>query len=138
MTSRPTLVWGVRPAVAVVLILLALLGAAWSVVTPDREDAIVGGAAAVVLALAALAAFRLRHRLLADPAGLEVHGLLSARRIPWSSVVSLAAPGRRRRGLVSVSLEIEYDDDLLIVLSRTELGTSPQDVLDELNALRRS
>lgn len=96
------------------------------------EDRVVAWSGVIVLALATLAAFSMRRRLRADEGGFQVRGPLGTRRYRWSQVVSIGAPSRRRRGLTSVSVEIELIDDTLIVLGRLELGAEPGAVADTL------
>ena len=138
MDNSPALplTWGFQPLLVAVAGLAAALAAVLGLLLRGSEDRLVAWVAAAVLALAALAAWSMRRRLEIDPNGFVVRGPLGARRYRWSQVSSIAAPTRRRRGLTSVSVEIELLDDSLIVLGRLELGTDPAAVAATLLACR--
>lgn len=95
---------------------------------------LVGGAAALLLALAAQGAL-LRPRLRADAAGVTARRAGSATTIGWPALRARVRT-QRRWGLRSRTLELEdvTDDAVLVVLGRRELGTDPQDVADALHA----
>lgn len=135
-TPPTTWSWGVSPWAAPVLLVIALGLGTWSVVTLDPDDRIAAGGAALVFLAVAAAALRFRRRLTADTEGLVVRRLLSDRRVPWAEVLDISVPTLRRRGVISSALEIEFTDDTLALLRRTELGTDPVAVRTRLLELR--
>lgn len=135
-TPPATWSWGVSPWAAPVLLVIALGLGTWSVVTLDPDDRIAAGGAALVFLAVAAAALRFRRRLIADHDGLVVRRLFSDRRVPWAEVLDISVPTLRRRGVISSALEIEFTDDTLALLRRTELGTDPAAVRTRLMELR--
>lgn len=127
--------WGVRPAITLFCLAATLGAVAWLLLAAGNEDRVVAGIAALMLATASFCAFRMRRRLVADHAGLLVTAPLGSRRIGWEQVAGIDVPVRRRRGLTSVTVEIDLDDDTLIVLGRLDLGTDPAEVGRTLRAL---
>lgn len=101
----------------------------------DPMGRILFAVAAVGLLLLAAADLMLRPRLAADPTGLQVRTLTSHRRLPWSAIERVEVDEHARRGLVSRTLEIESDGEL-IVLSKRALGEDPRDVVDTLARIR--
>lgn len=135
-TPPATSSWGVSPWAAPVLLVIALGLGTFSVLTLDLDDRIAAiGAAAVFVAVAA-AALRFRRRLMADPDGLVIRRLFTDRRVPWAEVLDISVPTLRRRGVISSALEIEFVDETLALLRRTELGTDPAAVRTRLLELR--
>ncbi len=124
--------WGVRPLVPAVTGLLCALFAIWVVIAGSPEDRLVAGAGVCVTAIAAALLLTMRERLTAGPEGITVRGPAGSRAIRWDEIAAISAPSRRRRGLASTSLELDLDDDGLVVLGKTELGTDPVDVAAEL------
>lgn len=135
-TPPTTSSWGVSPWAAPVLLLIAVGLGAWAAFTLDLDDRIAAGGAALVFAAAAAAALRFRRRLSADDTGLTVRRLFSDRRVPWAEVADISVPTLRRRGVISSALEIEFVDDSLVLLRRTELGTDPATIRTALLQLR--
>ena len=122
--------WGVRPVIPAVCGLLCVLFLIWVIVAGSPEDRLVAGAGACVTAIAGALLLTMRQRLTAGPEGLAVRGPGGLRVFPWSHIVAIGAPSRRRRGLASTSLEIELEDDALLIFNRTELGgADPDDVV---------
>lgn len=128
--SRRT--WGVRPLVPAVAGLLCAVFAIWVVIAGSPEDRLVAGASVCVTAIAAALLLTMRHRLTAGPEGLTIRGPAGSRAIRWDQIAAISTPSRRRRGLASTSLELDLDDDGLVVLGRTELGSDPTGVAHEL------
>lgn len=132
MTHDDGQIWGVRPLVPAVAGLLCAVFAAWAIITGSAEDRLVAGAGVCLTAIAAALLLTMRQRLTAGPEGLTVRGPTGARAITWDEIASISAPSRRRRGMASTSLELDLDDDGLVVLGKTELGTDPVDVAHQL------
>ena len=128
--------WGVPVWSVPILAAVALLLGTWSVLTLDPDDRIAAGGAALVFAVVAAAAWRFRRRLVADAEGIVVRRLFGERRVPWAEVLRVTVPTLRRRGVVSSALEIEFTDDSLVLLRRTELGEDPAVVQERLRQLR--
>lgn len=137
-SSNEPLTWGFKPLVVAGCALGAALLAVAALVFSSAEDRLVGAVAAVVVGLAGLAALAMRHRLRVDAEGLRVRGPFRTRCYPWARITSISAPTRRRRGLSSVSVEIEMatavtpEEDTaaedLLVFGRLELGADPAQV----------
>ncbi|MGY1916891.1 PH domain-containing protein [Blastococcus sp. SYSU DS0973] len=109
----------------------ALLGATTLLLdTPGRV--LVGGAAVLLLALAARESV-LRPRLRTGPEGVEVRTLTGARVLPWALLRVRVRPARRWGTTVrTLELELEGDDGVLVVLGRWDLGTDPEAVARDL------
>lgn len=132
MTDDVRRTWGVRPLVPAVAGLLCAAFAIWVVIAGSPEDRLVAGAGVCLTAISAALLLTMRQRLTAGPDGLTVRGPAGARAIAWHQIAAISAPSRRRRGLASTSLELDLDDDGLLVLGKTELGTDPVDVAAQL------
>jgi len=131
-------VWGVRPIVPALVGVLCAGFLLWLLIAASPEDKLVAGAGVCLSAIAAALLVTMRQRLSAYPDALVVRGPFGANEVQWARVTAISAPTRRRRGLASTSLEIEYDDDSLLVFSRTELGTDPADVAAALRTWWRA
>lgn len=94
---------------------------------------LVWAAAALLFGIAAMDVL-LRPPLRADAAGLTVRTLTGHTIAAWSQV-ELNLRQHQRLGRSVATLEIDIHDDL-IILSRRELGTDPEAVLDQLTRLR--
>jgi hypothetical protein len=117
---------------------MTIAAAGWAVITDDPPGRVLIGAVAVLLALAGLYASVARPRLSADQDGLAVRGLTGSRRWAWAEV-NVRLVRTRRLGRDSSALEVDADNaepPALVVLGRLELGADPEDVVDELLALR--
>ncbi|GGM78033.1 hypothetical protein GCM10012275_55860 [Longimycelium tulufanense] len=126
--------------VAVVWVLLA--GAAlWLVFTGDPAGRLLAGVAVVALALLAIQGTLGRPRLTADPDGIAIRSLFGPRRYPWSRVDRVRVVRGRRLGRELPVLEIDVTEEdggeHLLVLTRLDLGTEPDDVADELTEIRQ-
>ena len=95
---------------------------------------LVGGAAALLLALALRDAL-LRPRLRADAGGVTVRALTGTTAIAWP-VLRARVRTQRRWGTRSTTLELDdrTDDAVLVVLGRRELGADPGAVAEALHA----
>ncbi|MFB9430269.1 PH domain-containing protein [Streptoalloteichus tenebrarius] len=136
MTTRS---WS--PSAGLVALVWVLLAAAvlWLVLTDEAAARLMAGVAAVALALLAAQGTFGRPRLAADPDGLTVRSLFGSRRYPWSSVGRVRVVRTRRFGRETPVLEIDVvrgEHEHLLVLTRLDLGGEPDDVADELVALR--
>ena len=95
---------------------------------------LVGGAAVVLLALAARDLL-LRPRLRTGPTGVTVRGLGRQTTIAWPDL-HVRVRVTRRLGVRGHTLELEdrRDDAVLLVLGRRDLGTEPAAVAETLTA----
>ncbi len=118
-----------RPATALLVIGVAVaVGAAvWAIATAEPLDRLV--AIFVVVVFAGGTVVGARRRLVAGPRGLLVHGLSSARILPWSQIRSIRSARSAHLGISSSTVEIDTVDDDLLMFSRIDLGTDPADVL---------
>lgn len=117
---------------------LAVIAAFLAVVGPQAVGKLLLGIAALALALAALHGTVARPRLLADADGVEVRGLLGARRWSWGEInVKLSHTRRLGREVYLVELDAENAaEPALVLLGKLDLGADPQDVAEALLALR--
>jgi hypothetical protein len=134
--DNPTFSWSPKPSLVIVGWLgaaVAATGSAYLALVADPTGALLFGVAAVALAAAAAHGAFVRPRLAADQNGIQVRTLTRTEQWSWPEVRARLSTTRRLGREVSV-LEIEADE--LQILGALELGTDPQDVLDELNTLR--
>ncbi|MEV6229323.1 PH domain-containing protein [Saccharopolyspora shandongensis] len=113
----------------------AAAAALWWLLAEEAMDRLFIGI--LVLALAAVSAHGsiCRPRLHADVEGITVRTLLGRQHWAWPAV-TIRVRQDRRLGRTVRTLELDADPQL-IVLTRLDLGTDPQDVADELRGLRR-
>ncbi|MEU5852987.1 PH domain-containing protein [Saccharopolyspora shandongensis] len=113
----------------------AAAAALWWLLAEEAMDRLFIGV--LVLALAAVSAHGsiCRPRLRADVEGITVRTLLGRQHWAWPAV-TIRVRQDRRLGRTVRTLELDADPQL-IVLTRLDLGTDPQDVADELHGLRR-
>ncbi|MGY1718221.1 PH domain-containing protein [Blastococcus sp. SYSU DS0753] len=122
---------------AVLAACAALLGAATLLLdAPGRL--LVGGAALLLLGLAAREAL-LRPRLATGPDGVTVRTLTGTRVLPWG-LLRVHVRSARRWGTTVRTLELEApaagdDDGVLVILGRWDLGADPATVAGELAQL---
>ena len=106
----------------------------------DPPGRLLAGAAAVGLTVAAVYGTFARPRLRADADGLTVAGLTGRRHHPWRQVPGLRVVRVRRWGRESSLLEIDTaapdGRERLLVFGRLELAADPEDVAEDLLALR--
>lgn len=119
------------------------LAAGWLLFTRDPGGRLFATITLIAVFAVALAGTVLRPRLTAGPDGLAVRGLRGTRRWPWPAVRRLTVVRTRRLGRSVPVLEIdvrpvaEHDaEDQLLVFTRLDLGTEPDDVAEELAILR--
>jgi hypothetical protein len=131
--------WRARTAETVTLALGGVLLALAALGLDAVGRVLVGGAAGLLLALAARDVV-LRPRLSADAAGVEVRTLGGRTRLPWP-VLRVRLRATRRLGVRSRLLELDTaggpdDDGTLVLLGRRDLGTDPAAVARALEELR--
>lgn len=122
----------------VVAWVLAVAAAVVAVFLGDPPGQVLLGAVALLLALAGLFTTVARPRLAADQEGIAVRGLTGTRSWSWAEV-NVRLVRTRRLGRDVATLEIDAENahaPTLIVLGRFDLGAEPEDVVDELLALR--
>jgi hypothetical protein len=130
--------WSPQPSVAVLAWVLAVAAGAWAAFSDDPPGRVLLGAVALVLALAGLFTTVARPRLAADHEGIAVRGLVGTRRWPWAEV-NVRLVRTRRLGRETATLEVDAENaepPALVVLGRFDLGADPEEVVDELLALR--
>ena len=116
------------PRVLLVIGGLAAAGAViWAVSTNEPLDRLV--AVFVAAVFAAGTAVGGRRKLVTGPRGLLVHGVGSARILPWSQIRSIRGARSAHLGISSSTIEIDTVDEELLVFSRIDLGADPAEVL---------
>jgi hypothetical protein len=117
---------------------LAVAAAAWAALADDPPGRVLLGVVALLLALTGLYTTVARPRLAADQEGIAVRGLTGTRRWTWAEV-NVRLVRTRRLGRESATLEVDAEhaeEPDLVVLGRFDLGADPEDVVEELLALR--
>ena len=130
--------WAPQPAVVVLAWVLAVVAGAWAAFTDDPPGRVLFGVVALLLALAGVYTTVARPRLAADHEGLVIRGLTGTRRWTWAEV-NVRLVRTRRLGRDAATLEVDAENaepPALVVLGRLELGADPEDVVEELLALR--
>ena len=138
MTPPAAKTWSPQPALVVLAWVLAVGAGAWAVLADDPPGRVLLGAVAVLLGLAGLFATVARPRLAADSEGIAVRGFTGTRRWTWAEVnVRLVRTRRLGRDAATVEVDAENaEPPALVVLGRLDLGADPEDVVEELLALR--
>lgn len=134
----PAKTWAPQPSVVVLAWVLAVAAGAWAAFTDDPPGRVLLGTVALLLAFAGVYTSVARPRLAADQDGITVRGLTGARRWTWAEV-NVRLVRTRRLGRDTATLEVDADNaepPALVVLGRLELGADPEDVVEELLALR--
>lgn len=117
---------------------LAPAAAAWAALADDPPGRVLLGTLALLLAAAGLFTSVARPRLAADHEGIAVRGLTGTRRWTWAEV-NVRLVHTRRLGRETATIEVDAenaDPPHLVVLGRFDLGADPEEVVDELLALR--
>ena len=138
VAPQPAKTWAPEPVVVALAWVLAVVAGAWAAFTDDPPGRVLLGAVALLLALAGLYTSVARPRLYADHEGIVVRGLTGARRWTWAEV-NVRLVRTRRLGRDTSTLEVDAENaepPALVVLGRLDLGADPEDVVDELLALR--
>lgn len=135
--------WAPQVGLVVLGWVAAGLTAGWLLLTEDAGARLFAAVALVAVLAIALAGTVARPRLAAGPDGIAVRGLRGTRRWPWPAVRRLAVVRTRRLGRDVPALEIDvrpvadHDaDEQLLMFTRLDLGAEPDDVADQLIALR--
>jgi hypothetical protein len=120
---------------------LAVLGLALAlaVVVLDPAGRILVGAGAGLLLALVVRDLLARPRLAAGPDGVDVRNLTGSAHLPWARL-RVRVRDSRRLGIRSRTLELDTADGpdeegVLVVLSRRDLGTDPEEVARALRAL---
>lgn len=124
--------WGPRPVAIAVVTAAGLLMAVGFLAAGDPPGRILSGVAAVGLLTFAAGSWRARPRLAVTPEGLVYRGWLNTRTLGRADIDLIRITEFRRWGRKVRLLEIDTRDDVLLVLSRWDLGTDPLEVLDAL------
>lgn len=138
--SSTTDSWSTPPAVigATGLGGIALLAAGWLSALDPGGRVLLTVAAAILLGYAVVGA-RVRPRLRIEDETLVFGGVTGTRRVPRGRIVSIVVTRTVRIVSRSTLLEVDYLDEAgterMRVLSRWDLGTAPDDVLDRLAEL---
>ncbi|MDQ3789787.1 MAG: PH domain-containing protein [Actinomycetota bacterium] len=117
---------------------LAAVAAAGVVFTDDPPGQVLLAVVALLLALAGLFGTVARPRLAANSEGVSVRGLTGTRTWRWGEV-NVRLVRTRRLGRDTATLEVDAEGaepPALVVLGRLDLGADPEDVVEELLALR--
>ncbi len=117
---------------------LAAVAAAGAVFTDDPPGQVLLAVVALLLALAGLFGTVARPRLAANSEGVSVRGLTGTRTWRWGEV-NVRLVRTRRLGRDTATLEVDAEGaepPALVVLGRLDLGADPEDVVEELLALR--
>jgi len=114
-------------------------GLALSVVLLDAPGRVLVGTAALVLMLVVAHDLRTRPRLRAGADGVDVRSWTGRRHLPWP-LLRVRVRVTRRLGISGRTLELDtaagpYDDGVLVVLGRRDLGADPDVVAQALRAL---
>ena len=125
--------WGPR---TVAIIFCGVAGIVLAVVAvtqvTDAPGRLLAGIAGLGLLVFAGFSFRARPRLAITPGGLVVRGWWRTRALRREDIKRIRITEFRRIGRKMRLLEIDTTDELLIVLSRWDLGADPLTVLDAL------
>lgn len=127
--------WGPRPAaIAVVGVTAILMALASVLLAEDIPGRILTTVAAVGLLVFTVGSWRARPRLEVSGGALIYRGWLRTRTLRREDIAGIRITEFRRLGRKMRLLEIDTADDVLLVLSRWDLGTDPLVVLDALTA----
>jgi hypothetical protein len=130
--------WSPRGGETAALAVLGL-GLALAVVVLDAAGRVLVGTGSTLLLALAARDLLARPRLAADPDGVDVRTLTGGTHLPWARL-GIRVRETRRLGVRGRTLELDTasgpeDDGVLIVLSRRDLGTDPDEVARALRAL---
>lgn len=130
--DNPT-AWGPRPAaIALVGVCAILMVLASAVLAEDTAGRILTAVAGAGLLAFTIGSWRARPRLALVDGGLVYRGWLRTRTLSRADIAGIRITEFRRLGRKVRLLEIDTSDDVLLVLSRWDLGTEPLTVLDAL------
>ena len=111
-------------------------GAAAAALSTDAPGRVLFSVAAVVLLGYLAADLIFRPRLIASPTGLVINTPFTRARLTWEEVSEVHAETRFRRGLRTVTLEIDAGA-VLAVFTRRTLGVEPDAAAARIAAVRR-
>lgn len=115
---------------------LGMLGAAAAAAfSGDPAGRVLFTAAAVVLLGYVAADVIFSPRLLASAAGIVINAPLTRASLSWDEILAVRADTRFRRGLRSVTLEIDAGT-VLAVFNRRTLGVEPAEAAARIEAVR--
>lgn len=127
--------WGPRPAgIAAIALLGGLMAVAFALIAADTAGWILTGVAAAGLLIFAAGSWRARPRLALRDDTLVYRGWWRTRVLRRPDIATIRITEFRRLGRKVRLLEIDTTDDVLLVLSRWDLGGEPLGVLDALTA----
>jgi hypothetical protein len=106
-----------------------------AVLSDDPAGHVLFSVAAVVLLGYVAADLVFRPRLTASPAGIVINTPFTRARLSWDEVTEVRADTRFRRGLRTVTLEIDAGA-VLAVFTRRTLGVEPADAATRIAAVR--
>lgn len=102
----------------------------------DSQGRILIGLAGVAVLLLALHATVIRPRLIADATGITLRGLFGSTTWNWQNV-HYQVTAVTRFGRTVTTLELSgTNDDRISALGRLELGTRPEDVVEQLRLIQ--
>ncbi|MER7010476.1 PH domain-containing protein [Saccharopolyspora sp. NPDC000359] len=110
---------------------LTAAAAAWWFAAESAVDRLFVGVLVLAFAAASAHATLCRPRLSANRGGITVRGVGGRRHWPWSA---LSVRVRRHRRFGHEVQSLELDADVLVILTRLDLGADPQDVADALRS----
>lgn len=131
--------WSPQPKVLLAAGAGGLVAAGIAVLSADPAGRLLLGLAALVLLGAATAGALLRPRLGVDSVGLTVRGLRGTRRVPWPELTQWEVVAHHRLGRRVSVLELTITHagkETLLLLTSSELGADPCDVLETLQLVR--
>lgn len=130
--------WSTPPATVLAVAAGAVAATVLALLTTDTPGRVLLALAAAGLGVVAVLGAVLRPRLTVDQGGLVVRGVRGSQRLDWPYVATLEVVATQRLGREVRCLEITPvgDDHTLLLLTRTDLGADPRDVLDRLVAVR--
>ncbi|MDA3629062.1 PH domain-containing protein [Saccharopolyspora sp. WRP15-2] len=125
--------WATPAGLVVIGWVLTAAAITWWFATESPVDGLFVGVLVLALAAASAHATICRPRLSANRDGVTIRGLRGRRHWPWPAV-AIRVREHRRFGREVQSLEL--DADVLVILTRLDLGADPQDVADALRTWR--
>lgn len=123
-----------REGIAACAVIGALLGVAAVTVATDLPGRVLAGVAGVGLLIFAAMSWRASPKLALTADGLMVRGWFGRHLVTAESITRLRVTEYQRIGRTHRLLEIETRDDLMLILSRWDLGADPRDVFETLSA----
>jgi Bacterial PH domain len=113
----------------------AVAAVAAAALTGDNAGRLLFGVGAVLLAAYVVSDLIFSPRIVASSAGVVINAPLTRARLGWEQIDDVRAETRFRRGLRSVTLEIDAGE-VLAVFSRRALGAEPSEAAAVIEAFR--